>query len=76
MQEKTKVLFVIEMLFVIAVVVIAFGVFIEEGNKISLGKITEQNGKTKISSVQTSKPETEKISLEKNSDNVLELKQN
>ncbi len=67
MHEKTKVLLAVEIVFLISVIVIAFGSFIENQNS---SEILPETGHM----VQTDLKRTEKISLEKNQEKMLEFK--
>jgi len=67
MRKKTKILLAMEIIFLISMIVIAFGSFIENQNN---SEILPETGHM----VQTDLKRTEKISLEKNQETMLEFK--
>ncbi|MFH1663367.1 MAG: hypothetical protein ABH986_00905 [archaeon] len=68
MQEKTRVILAVEAVFIIAVIVIAFGAFLEKNNY-QTANVVEFSEKK----VFTSEPTTEKISLKDLPEKTLEL---
>ncbi|MFH1895563.1 MAG: hypothetical protein ABIJ74_03240 [archaeon] len=71
MQEKTRVILAVEAVFIIAVIVIAFGAFLEKNNY-QTANVVEFSEKK----VFTSEPTTEKISLKDLPEKTLELEKN